>query len=360
MSGDPQGAVAALDPGWERLALAPPRAVESVIARARLRSTPEDFQVDEQLGFEPSGAGEHLLLRVRKCGANTGWVARELATRAGARQFEVGYAGLKDRNAVTTQWFTVPRRKRAPEDWQGVHGEGWQVLEAHAHARKLPRGALAGNRFRIVLRDVIGDRAVLESRLATMAREGVPNYFGPQRFGRGLSNLRALLPGAPPQREIGFAVSAARSLIFNAVLAERIAQGSWNRLFVAERANLDGRNSSFVVETVDATLEARLAEFDVHPTGPMWGEGESGVEGVVNDLEQHVATRFADAIEFVTAARVEFARRPLRVAVREFEWAWLDADALQLSFALRAGSFATAVIRELLDSGGEVLEDEHA
>ena len=143
-------------------------------------------------------------------------------------------------------------------------------------------------------------------------------------------------------------------------LAERIAQGSWNRLFVAERANLDGRNSSFVVETVDATLEARLAEFDVHPTGPMWGEGESGVEGVVNDLEQHVATRFADAIEFVTAARVEFARRPLRVAVREFEWAWLDADALQLSFALRAGSFATAVIRELLDSGGEVLEDEHA
>ncbi|MEY4357461.1 MAG: hypothetical protein RL469_787, partial [Pseudomonadota bacterium] len=161
-------------PDWRGLALDPPRAVEPVVGRARLRATPEDFQVDEELGFAAAGEGAHFLLRVRKRGANTGWVARELARCAGVRPFDVGYAGLKDRNAVTTQWFSVPRARRSVEEWLATSGEGWQVLEAHGHTRKLPRGALAGNRFRIVLRDFIGDRTALDTRLARIVHEGVP------------------------------------------------------------------------------------------------------------------------------------------------------------------------------------------
>ena len=178
--------------GWETLALDPPRAVEPAAGRARLREQLEDFQVDERLGFEPSGQGEHWLLRVRKRNANSGWVAAELARQAGVRPFEVGYAGLKDRQAVTTQWFTVPARRGGVQEWAGRSGEGYEVIEAHRHARKLPRGALAGNQFTLVLRGFTGSREALERRVAEIGREGVPNYFGPQRFGRELGNLAVL------------------------------------------------------------------------------------------------------------------------------------------------------------------------
>lgn len=349
---------------WRRLALDPPRGIEPVAGRARLRASPEDFVVDEELGFAPGGAGSHLLLRVRKRGANTGWVARELAGHAGVRAFEVGYAGLKDRNAVTTQWFTVPRGRRAPEDWQGVAGEGWEVLEAHLHGRKLPRGALAGNRFRIVLRQFEGDRARLEAHLNLIRAHGVPNYFGPQRFGRELSNLVLLEGDATPAREVrrgeeSFVLSAARSLVFNAVLAARIANGTWNTLIAGERANLDGRNSTFVVEAGDAALAARLASFDIHPTGPLIGVGDSGVEGEIAVLETQIAARYPILVEYVNTAKVEAARRPLRVAVRDLAVEWLSDDACALQFTLRAGSFATSVVRELVATDVAGAEEEH-
>ena len=335
-------------PDWRGLALDPPRAVEPVAGRARLRASPEDFAVDEELGFAAAGEGAHFLLRVRKRGANTGWVARELARHAGVRPFDVGYAGMKDRNAVTTQWFSVPRARRSGDEWLAASGEGWQVLEAHAHTRKLPRGALAGNRFRIVLREFVGDRAALETRLARIVHEGVPNYFGPQRFGRELSNLAIMEGRAPPRGEESFAWSAARSLVFNAVLARRIHDGSWNRLSVGERANLDGRNSTFVVEHLDSEIEQRLATFDIHPTGPLIGNGDRGVEGPLADLERAVAAEFPALVDSLQTAGLEAARRPLRVAVRELEWQWLADDACVLQFRLRAGSFATAVVRELV------------
>ena len=345
-------------PDWRRLALDPPRAVDPVAGRARLRVSPEDFVVDEELGFAASGEGAHFLLRVRKRGANTGWVARELARCAGVRPFDVGYAGLKDRNAVTTQWFSVPRARRSSEEWLATSGEGWQVLEAHGHTRKLPRGALAGNRFRIVLRDFLGDRAALETRLARIVREGVPNYFGPQRFGRELSNLSILEGRAPPRGEESFAWSAARSLVFNAVLARRIHDGSWNRLSIGERANLDGRNSTFLVESLDDEIAHRVATFDIHPTGPLIGNGDSGVSGALADLEREVAAEFPLLVEFLQSAGLEAARRPLRVAVRELEWQWLADDVCALQFALRAGSFATAVVRELLALDGAAAHEE--
>ena len=203
---------------WRHFALDPPRAFGTPPARGRIRVEPEDFVVEELLDFAPAGDGPHLLLRVLKRGANTEWVARELARRAGCRPFEVGFAGLKDRHAVTTQWYTVPRGKGGAGDWQGLSGEGYRVLEAYAHRRKLPRGALAGNRFELRIRALEGDRAALVGRLAQLGELGAPDYFGPQRFGQGLSNLVRVAAG-DYRTDRAFGLSAARSLIFNAVLA---------------------------------------------------------------------------------------------------------------------------------------------
>jgi tRNA pseudouridine13 synthase len=309
-----------------------------------LREVPEDFVVDEVLGFTASGQGEHALLRVRKRGSNTGWVAKEIATRAGVRPYDVGYAGLKDRHAVTTQWYTVPTRRRPAADWLGVQGDGYEVIEAYAHSRKLPRGALEANRFAITLRGYDGDIDALRTRAAEVARTGVPNYFGPQRFGRDLANLR---PG--DARDAMFRWSASRSLIFNAVLAERITAGNWNRLHLGERANLDGRNSSFVVEALDAALQERLDTLDIHPTGPMWGEGGCGIEGDMADFETTIAARYPEFLEWLRADRLAAARRPLRVAVRELSVGIHDDGTPILNFTLRSGSFATTVLREFID-----------
>jgi len=327
----------------EELALNPPR-VAAPLGRARLREVPEDFVVDEVLGFTASGQGEHALLRVRKRGSNTGWVAKEIATRAGVRPYDVGYAGLKDRHAVTTQWYTVPTRRRPAADWLGVQGDGYEVIEAYAHSRKLPRGALEANRFAITLRGYDGDIDALRTRAAEVARTGVPNYFGPQRFGRDLANLR---PG--DARDAMFRWSASRSLIFNAVLAERITAGNWNRLHLGERANLDGRNSSFVVEALDAALQERLDTLDIHPTGPMWGDGGCGNEGDMADFETTIAARYPEFLEWLRADRLAAARRPLRVAVRELSVGIHDDGTPIVNFTLRSGSFATTVLREFID-----------
>ncbi len=178
------------------------------------------------LGFEPAGAGQHVLLKVRKRDANTQWIARELARAGGCPERDVGYAGLKDRRAVATQWFTVPQSRLSPQDWVGVRSGEYQVLQAHRHSRKLPRGALAGNRFVIRIRGTAIDDASLASRLAAIATRGVPNYFGPQRFGKGGANLRRIGEDVralrPPER--GFVLSAARSLVFNAVAGRACAR----------------------------------------------------------------------------------------------------------------------------------------
>ena len=243
-------------------ALTPPRAHGAPLAMALLRATPDDFVVEEDLGFAPAGSGQHLLLWVRKRNANTQWVARELARIAGCRPGEVGYAGLKDRRAIAIQWFSVPQ-PRALIAWPAVRTADFEVLEAHPHTRKLPRGALAGNRFVVRLGATHGDGARLADglalRLADIARRGVPNYFGPQRFGRDGANLsRAgedLRRLAPQER--GFVLSAARSSLFNAVLAARVADGSWEHLEAGDLANLDGRGSFFPVDAADDTLGGR-------------------------------------------------------------------------------------------------------
>jgi tRNA pseudouridine13 synthase len=335
-------------------ALTPPRAHGLPAARATLRAQPEDFQVEEELGFAPSGSGQHLLLRVRKRNANTQWVARQLAAAAGCRAGEVGYAGLKDRHAVAVQWFSVPR-PRASVGWVEMRTAEFEVLESHAHGRKLPRGALAGNSFSVRLRGADCDgaqlAAALEPRLAVVSRRGVPNYFGPQRFGRDGANLAAAAAGAAglDREQRGFALSAARALVFNAVLAARVGDGSWESLLPGDLAALDGRGSFFAVPAPDATLMARCARLEIHPTGPLWGTGEPGTGAGALALEQRVAGELAAYCAECAHAGMRQERRSLRLAVRELRCD-PETEAVVLRFRLTRGSFATAVLRELVES----------
>ena len=344
-------------------ALAPPRAYGAPVAHALVRAAAGDFLVEEELGFAPAGAGTHLLLRVRKIDANTAWVAGQLARLAGCRAHDVGYAGLKDRRAIAVQWFSVPRARAAAE-LAGARGEGFEVLEAHAHSRKLPRGALAGNRFTLRLRTAPGAgealAARLAARLAVIGTRGVPNYFGPQRFGRAGANLRPARDGAGHGRtERGLRLSAARSVVFNALLAARVADGSWERLLAGDVANLDGRGSVFPVESADETLAARCARLEIHPTGPLWGRGPPPTGGAVLALERRVGADFPAQCALCESAGMRAERRSLRLRVAALACE-AEPDAAVLRFRLTRGSFATAVLRELVEAPDALGEQDQA
>ena len=335
---------------WLESALDPVRAFGPVLGRGTLRSEPEDFVVEEDLGFAPSGGGQHVLLKVRKRNANTEWVARQLARIGRFRPPEVGYAGLKDRRAVAIQWFSVPGSAVSMDDWRKVREPQFEVLEAHGHSRKLPRGALAGNRFSIRVRGVDVDEQALSGRLGLIRLRGVPNYFGQQRFGRAGSNLERISAGSGALRacERGFVLSAARSLVFNGVLAERLREHSWERLEPGDLANLDGRGSFFCVSEVDEPLRARSERLEIHPTGPMWGRGSPPSSGRIAELERRVAATLSPAPALLEEAGMEQERRSLRLAVRDLEGT-IEGSAVLLRFRLTRGSYATALLREIFD-----------
>lgn len=329
-----------------------PRAYGTPPLTATLRSTPEDFRVEEILGYDADGEGEHALLWVEKRDANTDWVARELARYAGVSPMNVGYAGLKDRHAVTRQAFTVQLPGKADPDWNAFPHAEVKVLASTRHKRKLKRGALRGNRFVLVLRDVRGDRARTEAVLENIATRGVPNYFGEQRFGREGGNVaqaRAMFAGRRVDRDKrSILLSAARSQIFNSVLAARVERDAWDKPLEGEIWSLAGSRSWFGPEPFDDVLAARLAQGDIHPSGPLWGQGEPPATEAAGELERSVAAQYLDLAEGLAAARMEQERRPLRLLPKNLRWRWLDDEALELSFELPAGAYATVVARELI------------
>jgi tRNA pseudouridine13 synthase len=328
-----------------------PRACGTPPLHARLRCTPEDFLVEEILGYDADGSGEHALLWVEKRGANTDWVARELAKFAGVSPVAVGYAGMKDRHAVTRQAFSVQLAGKPDPDWSGFPHAEVKVLAATRHSRKLKRGALRGNRFVLVLREVQGDRAAAEQVLQQIAARGVPNYYGEQRFGREGGNVaqaRAMFAGRRVERDKrSFLLSAARSQIFNEVLATRVERGSWDTALEGEIWSLAGSRSWFGPEPFSDVLAGRLASGDIHPSGPLWGQGEPPSQGEAGALEREVAAANADLVAGLASARMDQERRPLRLMPKELKWRWLDDTALELSFELPAGAYATVVVREL-------------
>ncbi len=330
-----------------------PRAYGAAVLSARFRVSPEDFLVEEIASFEPSGEGEHLLLTVEKRGMNTAFAAKRLAAWAGIAEMGIGYAGMKDRQAVTRQRFSVHLPKRIAPDLQLLDDPDLRVLTHAWHNRKLARGGLAGNRFVLLLRGVRGDKDAIARRLEQIGREGIANYFGEQRFGRDSDNVEAarrMFAGARVRREQrSIYLSAARSEMFNAVLATRIAEGNWNVGVDGEVWMLDGTQSVFGPEPATAETLARLERQDIHPTGPLWGIGELRSTGAVRAIEETAVQPFTDLRAGLEQAGLKQERRSLRVRVADLQWQWSDADSLQLQFRLGPGSYATEVLAELGD-----------
>ena len=317
-----------------------------------IRSCPEDFIVEEIPRISPGGEGSHLWLWVEKRAANTDWVARELAKLAGCPHRDVGYAGLKDRHAVTRQWFSVPAIDDTESFFVDIEVEGVSVLDCRRHTRKLKRGTLDGNRFQLVIRQLQGDLGQIGQRLEEIRASGVPNYFGPQRFGHGGHNvqrgLELLQKRVRLQRnKRSIYLSALRSFLFNHVLAERVQAGTWNTMMEGDLAMLNGTQSIFPCEILDEEIEDRCKRLDIHPTGPLPGENGTQPGGRVAELEQEVLRGYPELLEILVSQRVQASRRALRLFPADLEWNIAGED-IELAFTLPPGAYATTVLREVV------------
>lgn len=305
-----------------------PYAYECPTLEAQFRCQPDDFVVDEELGFKPDGEGEHLLLHVIKRGENTVWVAEQLAKHFNVRLMDVGYCGMKDRHALTSQWFSLYLPKMTDAEvsqnlanFSEQMAPSTTVLSHARHAKKLRRGQHEANRFQITLRQLTTSEGI-EKKLVTLQTTGVPNYFGEQRFGRNGSNLvwakRWFEQGEilRSRNKKNMAKSAARAYLFNLVLAQRVQQGNW------------------------CSSEGDWA------TGPLWGRGRLKVEDALAALEVSVLTPWQPWLEQLEHVGLQQDRRSLVLLPQRFEWQHND-DQLTLIFSLPPGTFATSVLREL-------------
>ncbi len=361
-------------------------ATQAPIVSGYLRVQPEDFFVEEQIAYELSGEGEHLWIWVEKTGENSDWVAGELAKWTGVSKKNIGMAGQKDRHAVTRQWFSVTLPGKPDPDFDAWPHQSVKLLKHLRHQRKLQRGGLSGNRFVIRLRGLQAiDKTLpagelqknIEQRMHFIRTQGVPNYFGEQRFGHSGNNLRKaiawLVEGRkmrmkPNQRSLY--LSAIRSWVFNQYLSARIGAGVWDQYIPGDALNLEG-SSRWFVETDDSEIEKlpeRVAAGDLHPTGPLMGEGDLPVIQEAKVLEEALYETYDDWFEGLKTQRLKADRRALRLLVSsekyEFQYRWLEPEAsnfvetqglgdkelpdLELSFFLPAGSFATMVLREIV------------
>lgn len=330
-------------------ALLGPRALGEPPVTATLRAEPADFRVDEVLGFEPDGSGQHAWLQIEKTGTNTEWLGKQLARAAGLPPRAVSWSGRKDRHAVTTQWYSLDLAGRPEPDWAAALPEGVRLLVATRHGRKLRRGTHAANRFELRLREVAGDTDALVARAAEVARRGVPNYFGPQRFGRDGDNVaaaRAWLAGGERRGPRDILLSAARSWLFNRILAARVAAGEWEATRPEEPVLLAGSGSFFVPEAGDADVRDRLARGDLHPSGPLWGRGGAPI----TEAERALVADAEDLTAGLEQAGLKAERRALRLMVPDLEAAEEEAGTWRLAFSLPRGAFATTVVRELAET----------
>lgn len=332
---------------------APVPAAGPPLGTARIRGRPEDFEVREIPLVTPDGEGEHWLVEIRKRGLTTAEAVRRLARALDCAPRAISHAGLKDRHALTTQWLSVHAPTIPPA--VGAVAEGLDVISAGRHRRKLRVGTLAGNRFRIRLTAVTAPRRALDARLAAVACRGVPNYFGPQRFGRDGGNLAQALTwhrgeGRRPNRSVqGLLLSAVRAEAFNRVLRRRVECGCWDRAVPGDQMILDGRGSLFAAGRESAAgLAHRLALQSIHPTGPLPGAGGASVEAEAAALEADALADMESLLALLEARRMRAARRALRLRVAALGWHWEGPAELVVAFGLPPGSYATTVLGECL------------
>jgi tRNA pseudouridine13 synthase len=335
-------------PDWNRVS-GPPG------GRGLLRVDVEDFRVEELPLITPDGEGSHLWLEVEKRNANTDWVARQLAALAGVPARDVGFAGMKDRRGVTTQWFSIALQEAGDSDWENWEVPDAVILRAQRHGKKLKRGALRGNRFRIVVRKLEGQLDDLENLLQRVAQRGVPNYFGPQRVGHAGRNVAQGVRwlehgGRLPRNKKSIYLSSVRGFLFNRVVSRRVELGNWNRIVDGDIASLDGSRSTFSCRMPDPELSRRCDEFDIHPSGPLPGGGEIQIAGEAAEIEESVLAPYETLVGSMARAGLKAARRALRLVPKGIEWEH-DGRVLILKFELAPGAYATSVLRELVTTG---------
>lgn len=317
-----------------------------------IKTIPDDFFVEEILSFQPEGSGEHVFLFIEKIGENTEYIARLLARHARVRQRDVSFAGMKDRHGRTRQWFSVWLPGKAEPDWSVIENDQLKILRTIRHARKLKRGVLEGNQFELVIRNCQASHETLEQQLQRIKTQGFPNYFGEQRFGRNGNNIHsalAMFQGKrvkPEQRTIY--LSAVRAFLFNHILAERVRQNTWNQALPGDVLQLNLSHSYFAAPHVDQEINKRISEGDIHPTGALWGKGECGQGGLPLLIEQSIIAQYAPLGDGLIKAGLEADRRSLRCFPEMLSWDFSPESHLKMSFRLTAGSYATALIREIL------------
>ena len=321
-----------------------------------IRKHNEDFQVDEIQQFTPSGVGEHVWLKIQKTGENTDWVAKHLSQIANVPRRDVSFAGMKDRNAVTTQWFSVQMPGREAPDWQqGLQEKGLVSVEVraeHRHDRKLKRGALKGNQFKLTIRDFQGAESELAEAINRIKEQGVPNYYGVQRFGHNGLNIEKAQKWFAGDFKLkdrnlrSIYLSAARSWIFNHILSARVSEGSWNQALDGDVFILEGSNSSFS-QPVDVEITQRLNSFDIHPSGALWGRGRLATQHTVAEFEEKIANKFKLLCDGLEVNGLKQERRALRLPVRDLNYEMIDAETIVLAFSLPQGAYATSVLSEI-------------
>jgi len=322
-----------------------------------MRTEPEDFIVTENLGFEPSGEGEHAFLVIRKRNSNSEWIAQQIAKLVGVQKMDVGFAGMKDRRAVTTQAFTVKTTGKGEPDWKLLNsdsdGERIELISMSRHQRKLKRGDLAGNHFAIVLRQVDGEQGEIEKRLQGIRAHGIPNYFGEQRFGFDSNNLQQAAKMFNREIKVkdrskrGIYLSAVRSYLFNQLLSLRIEASNWDRIIDGDWVWTEEDPRGFTFDRENSQHQLLLEQNGLIHAGPLWGDGRALTERDANRFEQEITKQEYFWIEGLKAARMDQSRRPLQVRLDDLQWHWDGEEVLNLEFSLPSGSYATSLIREL-------------
>lgn len=316
------------------------------------KASADDFKVDERLGFKLSGNGEHQFLRIEKRGLNTEELVKRLAKTLSKPVKSISYAGLKDRQALTTQWLSVHCPGEIIPDAHLLGGDGWRVIESGRHLKKLKIGGLASNLFTLVVRE-ISDCSAVEARLLVIKTGGVPNYFGPQRFGHNGQNVsRAadiLFKGVRVKDKFlrGIYYSAARSWLFNRILSLRVTQHSWNKALSGDVMQLAGTHSIFPVDIPDETIHARMAANDLSPASVLWGLGHERLRLEALVVQQQGVDGLKSWCEALEQHGLERAYRAHVLHPQGLTWQWQDAN-LTLSFELVPGAYATSVLRELI------------
>jgi len=322
-----------------------PGIFESLCGSGKIKSSFTDFKVTEELAFKLDGRGEHLYLYIEKTDANTRFVANELARLLGCSSKDIGYAGMKDRHAVTRQWFSIYLTKAKNKNWQDLQHDNFKVIDSGFHTKKLKIGELKGNTFDITVREFDGDRACIEKTVELIKAEGFPNYFGPQRFGHNFNNwndgkqwLRGSLRVKRNQETL--LISALRSFLFNEILAMRVKRGNWNK-FIAGDLLIDNQTGDYSDRVQELAKGVTSA--------PLFGRDRYISKDAAREIEEQAIQPYLEITELMLAKRINGDRRALVCHPQNLKLNWKDETSFQLVFTLSKGSFATSLLGQIID-----------